>query len=310
MISFFKGNKYSNYRDIILRAFPRTLKKDVELVLNILPFSVTDIKLEYGGTNKVEILIAPDHEIVLLDGERLEIPNRLYINEPDLKQENKLTPTQKNILNCIYLRHHNGYIRQRRLEKINSNEYWITPFVFHLLGDYVFEILEAFDKQIDNNKLDTYKRFAIENPIYYQKTESRMISYWGEYYRSRALKLNFYIGKSIFDQISLKRIGKDQDEIIEIGIDDKGRLFLKPKNESFSLIYRSASEIHWDNTGRFLYTPKPREWDYYDWYRHLTDVINTECNCKLFLTRRTTWTNIPKDLKTQIFKSQTMDLKS
>jgi radical SAM superfamily enzyme YgiQ (UPF0313 family) len=192
------------------------------------------------------------------------------------------------------------------LEKIDSNEYWITPFVFHLLGDYVFEILEIIDKKIDNNTLDNYKRFGIENPKYYQKTESRMISYWGEYYKRRFPKLNFYIGRSLFDQINLKHIGKKRDEIIEIGIDDKERIFLKPKNERFSMIYRTATEVHWDDRGLFLYSPKPREWDNYDWYRHIVDVIDKECNCKLILTRRTTWTNVPNDLKKQIIRKHSM----
>jgi len=36
------------------------------------------------------------------------------------------------------------------------------------------------------------------------------------------------------------------DEIIEIGIDKLERLYLKPKNEAFPLIYRTATEVHCD----------------------------------------------------------------
>lgn len=71
----------------------------------------------------------------------------------------------------------NGYIRQQRLEKIKNNDYWITPFTFQLLGEYVVEILDVIDEQLDNNKLEKYKRLVVENPKYYQQTESRMISY-------------------------------------------------------------------------------------------------------------------------------------
>lgn len=37
-----------------------------------------------------------------------------------------------------------------------------------------------------------------------------------------------------------------QDDIIEIGIDKSDRLYIKPKTEKFSMIYRSAAEVHWD----------------------------------------------------------------
>lgn len=302
MLNWFKGNKHSKYREILLNAFPRTLKKDVESVLDILPFEVNEVKLCDGKIHKVENLIHLDFQTVILEDEHLSIPNRLYFNEPELEKEQKLTNIQKAILNCIYLRHHNGFVRQRRLEKINCNEYWITPFTFKLLGEYVLEILEVLDGQIDNNKLENYKRFAIENPKYYQQTESRMISYWNEYYRRKFPKLKLYVGKIILDQIKTKTIGERQDEIIEVGIDKNERLFIRPKRESFLLIYRTATEVHWDAKELILYSPKPREWNYYSWYRHIIDVLHKECNAKLILTHRTIWTNIDNDLKKQIIE--------
>lgn len=47
------------------------------------------------------------------------------------------------------------------------------------------------------------------------------------------------------------------DEIIEIGIDDLVRLYIKPKIQKFTLIYRTATEVHWDAKNGFLYSPKP-----------------------------------------------------
>jgi hypothetical protein len=304
MLNWFKENKHSKYRKILLNAFPGTLKKDVEIVLDILPFEVIDIKLCDGKIHKVENLIHIDFQTVLLEGEQLSIPNRLYFNEPELEKEQKLTNSQKAILNCIYLRHHNGYVRQSRLEKIESNEYWITPFTFKLLGEYVLEILEVLDRQLDDNKLENCKRFAIENPKYYQQTECRMISYWNEYYRGRFPKLRLYLGRIIFNHLRTKVIGKRQDEIIEVGIDENERIFIKPKSEYFSSIYRTSTEVHWDEKGLFLYSAKAREWSYYDWYRHITNVAEKEYNCKLRLTPRATWTNIPDDLKKQIITNK------
>ena len=90
------------------------------------------------------------------------------------------------------------------------------------------------------------------------------------------------------------------DKILEIGIDEIERLFIKPDKERFSLVYRTATEVHWDEKGLFLYSPKPREWTYFHWYKHIKNVTESECNCKLILTDQTKWTNIPNELKKQI----------
>jgi hypothetical protein len=90
------------------------------------------------------------------------------------------------------------------------------------------------------------------------------------------------------------------DKILEIGIDDQERLYIKPEKENFNLIYRTATEVHWDAKGLFLYSPKPRDWSYLNWYKHITNVTEVECNCRLTITDETKWTNIPKDLKLEI----------
>jgi hypothetical protein len=304
MLKWFKRHKHSIYRESLLNAFPRTLKKDVESVLDILPFDMNGVKLSDGQTHKLENLIQPDIQTVNLDGELLTIPYRVYFNEPEIEKEQTLTNQQKSILNCIFLRHHNGYIRQNRLEKIKNSEYWMTPFIFQLLGEYVIEILEVLDKQLDDTQLENYKRFTIENSRYYQQTESRMISYWNEYYRGKFPKLKLYVGRVLFDLLKAKKVGKRQDEIFEVGIDRYERFFIRPKNERFTLIYRIASGVHWDEKKIFLYSQKPREWSCYDWFRHIIDVVDKECNTKLILTHRTIWTNIENELKKSIIENR------
>ncbi len=90
------------------------------------------------------------------------------------------------------------------------------------------------------------------------------------------------------------------DEISEIGIDDQERLFIKPSKERFTLIYRTATEVHWDSNDFFLYSPKPRDWSYLDWFIHIMRVTETECNCRLILTEKTKWINIDEELKEKI----------
>lgn len=103
--------------------------------------------------------------------------------------------------------------------------------------------------------------------------------------------------KNLFDQY----IGNDN--IIEIGIDEKERLFVKPEKATFPLIYRTATEVHWDDKYNFLFSPKPNEWKYLDWYKQIIGVVETECNYKLKLTDKTKWTNIPDNLKKQILEA-------
>ncbi len=202
MINWFKKENYTEYRQRLLNAFPKTLKSDVEAVLNILPFDVNIVKLTGGQFHKVDNLIHPSTLTIQLENEVLTIPYRLYFNEPVSKKETKLTDTQQTILNCIYLRHHDGYLRQSRLEKlIEKNEYWVTPFTIQLLGEYVYEILQVLDKHINDKTIDNYERFVKENSKYWQQTESRMISYWNEYYRRQFPKLKDYLGRYIVDRI-------------------------------------------------------------------------------------------------------------
>lgn len=90
------------------------------------------------------------------------------------------------------------------------------------------------------------------------------------------------------------------DNIKQIEIDESGRLRIYPENERFTLIYRSAAEVHWDNKEDFLFSPMPREWSYLDWYKHIISVVKDEYGCELLPTDNTTWINIPPQLKEEI----------
>ena len=37
------------------------------------------------------------------------------------------------------------------------------------------------------------------------------------------------------------------DNIVEVGIDDKQRLYVRPERQTFEYIYRAAAEVGWDN---------------------------------------------------------------
>jgi hypothetical protein len=109
-------------------------------------------------------------------------------------------------------------------------------------------------------------------------------------------KFGHHIAK--YKELTKQNISKDN--IKEIGIDTLERLYINPEKEKFSLIYRTVTEVHWDEKGSFLYSPKPKEWTYFDWYKQIVGVVESECNCKLLLTDNTQWSNIPAQLKRQI----------
>ena len=202
MLSWLIKNKTKEYEDRLLKSFPTELKSDVESVIRILPLEKNDVKLCEGQVHKVEHLVHPTELTIKVNGEQLTIPCRLYFDEPDIDSENNLTERQKVILNCIYLRHHNGYLRERRLKKlVDMTEKWIIPFTIQLLGEYVFEILEVLNIQINEKTIGNYYSFVEENSKYWQQTESRMISYWNEYYRGKFPKLKEYLGTALVKRI-------------------------------------------------------------------------------------------------------------
>ncbi|MGG9962843.1 hypothetical protein [Ferruginibacter sp. SUN106] len=188
-------------------AFPSSLRQDVECVINILPFN-RHIKHQDGNEIKVNSLIHQGKLVVSLNKEILKIPERIYFNIPPEDKEKELTDLQKDILNCLYLKHHNGFVRQKRLKLLSGkNDDFVVAFKFDLLGDYVIEIVEDLQKHITRDSIDSFVKFATENEKYFSRTESRMTSFWSAHYRWKFEKLKYYIGKQNIDEIK-KRIAE------------------------------------------------------------------------------------------------------
>jgi hypothetical protein len=180
----------------ITRCFPSAMEEQVRKVIRIL--SIEKSGCIHAGSFSLQF-----------HGEKLEFPYRVYFNEPRNTLEKDLTEEEKVILDCIFLLHHNGHIRQRRLERlIDKNQAYIIPFTFQLLGEYVKEILTVLDDHVNENTLKEYLLFIAENKKYFSHMESRMISYWNMYYRKDCPKIKRYIGQRIFDRIKKELPGK------------------------------------------------------------------------------------------------------
>jgi hypothetical protein len=93
----------------------------------------------------------------------------------------------------------------------------------------------------------------------------------------------------------------DRDTIASVEIDDTGRLLVVPSYKTFPLIYREAAEVHWDVARQALYSPKPREWTYPMWFRHILEVA-ASCHVLLCVTPETQWRNIDSELQAKLLE--------
>jgi hypothetical protein len=90
------GEKMKEDMNRLIKAFPSSLVKDVQAVLNIIP-------------QTKELTYSSNFYYVKLCGETLYIPERIYYDEPSLIQIRSLTNRQQKILNTLFTRHSNGF---------------------------------------------------------------------------------------------------------------------------------------------------------------------------------------------------------
>jgi hypothetical protein len=95
-----------------------------------------------------------------------------------------------------------------------------------------------------------------------------------------------------------------EDEIAEVGIDQDGKLCVRPTNQSFPYIYRAAMEVGWDPVRGVLFGTKPREWSHLDWFRQILAAVADEYGVRLRVGAATAWSNVPELLRMQIETDQ------
>ncbi|MCK8521058.1 hypothetical protein M0D21_05745 [Aquimarina sp. D1M17] len=182
--------KYIDIEDELSKlknAFPKFLIPDINSLV-----SKINAKSEHSANWGYEMCI---------DGENIEIPSRIYWDESKLKI-NGLTDNHKMITACILTRHHNGYVREKNLEKlILSEKYWTIPYVIQLIGEYVIELLELIWEKFESINKENLVKFIIENETYWFKTKQRIASYWDCYHRYEGKTKSDYIGFKLIDRI-------------------------------------------------------------------------------------------------------------
>ncbi|MGX1636205.1 hypothetical protein [Streptomyces sp. CBG31] len=128
---------------------------------------------------------------VVVTGESVDIPSRVYDEEPGECPGPGLTGTQRLILHCLYSRHHDGHVRQRHLEALlPAAEPWVVPYVIQQAGEYVREIQEAIRRGLPGIAVPhspqrrLYGAFIVRNAEFFARTERRAVSYWACYHRA------------------------------------------------------------------------------------------------------------------------------
>ena len=191
------------YLGIIKDCFPTALSYDVERVFSIIPIANKFYEESFTKEYNLDDTIYDKKYFINLQNEKIVLLGRVYFDEPNIKQENELNETQKQILNCIYTRHLNGFIREKRLRNLlNIDHEWVIPFKVQLLGEYIFEITEELDKHVTEDNVHLYKQFTIYSARYWQQTKSRMLTYWDLFHReSKAKRLKDFVGYKIMKRI-------------------------------------------------------------------------------------------------------------
>lgn len=171
----------------LAEAFPRRMRAEVRATLAVLPAATLPPASPFR---------------VLLAGEIVTIPYRIYAPEPPPGRLEELPPVQRTVVDCLYTRHHDGWVRQRHAERIVGRvEAWVAPFVVQLIGKYVEEILLAIHHALVPALTDpgsavsaVYGMFAAENPRFVALTRQRATSYWDCYHRNRYPAFTHYPG--------------------------------------------------------------------------------------------------------------------
>lgn len=88
--------------------------------------------------------------------------------------------------------------------------------------------------------------------------------------------------------------------ILEIGIDAAGSLYVKPDGATFPMVYRAAMQVGWDAAHERLFSPKPVEWTYRQWFKQIVGAVFEEYGVKLCLAADTVWTNVPDAVRDEI----------
>ncbi|PJC96037.1 hypothetical protein GQ37_024450 [Janthinobacterium sp. BJB1] len=130
------------------------------------------------------------------DGRLLRIPARTYYDRGQLLNCTRLAGDAGVLALCLGTRHHDGHLREACARQLLQQERaWTVPFVVHLCGEYVLEIVAVIGAALPAWNTEALARYLRENPAYLDTLERRSISYWSCYYRGQFPVWDGYPGR-------------------------------------------------------------------------------------------------------------------
>jgi hypothetical protein len=133
---------------------------------------------------------------VTCDGEVIQIPHRIYRPVISESQFSSLHPVEQSIAACWFTRHHDGHVRERFLRALPSfDSSWVIAYVVALSGEYVVELPHGIWERRSLFDVAVLGRWLRDNPEFYSRTRSRVVSYWDCYYRTACFET--YVGSHL-----------------------------------------------------------------------------------------------------------------
>jgi hypothetical protein len=168
----------------LARAFPARLAPVVMNVLQMLPGT------RLGPVRPVTRSNSRSWPGLVVSGEPVVIPYRVYNPEPSPRALDRLGQVEAVVTAAIHSRHDDGFVRQRQLGMLlGSDEPWTAPFIVQLLGEYVIEICFAIERfartafPARSAMQDSMSAFFRDNHCFAELTRQRAASYWSCYHR-------------------------------------------------------------------------------------------------------------------------------
>jgi hypothetical protein len=168
----------------LVPAFPARLAPVVMNVVQSLPGA------RFGPVGPVTRSNSRSWPGLVVGGEPVVIPYRVYSPEPSPRALDGLGQVEAVVAAAIYSRHDDGFVRQRQLGTLlSSDEPWTAPFIVQLLGEYVIEIcfaIERFARTAFPSRpamQESMSAFFRDNRYFAELTRQRAASYWSCYHR-------------------------------------------------------------------------------------------------------------------------------
>lgn len=180
--------------ELLAEAFPGRLLSEAALAAE----AVLEHLHEKQWTDRFEVIVG---------AEAVSIPHRLHFSS-SLPAEREAGETYL-IGKCLEARSNDGFQRQRAVRQLLMDvQPWCAPFIVALIGEYIIEILRDIHDGLTPQASAVLADFIRANPVYWQLTEQRVVSYWNVYYRAQVRRseyIGFKLLKTLEEEVLTRR---------------------------------------------------------------------------------------------------------